>query len=109
MKKIQSLMSAAAITAVTALPVLAQQSAARVGNETALQMAQRIDACEGTSVSAAAFEQSGDVLRVSCVRGGANGIEGSLSAGSGVALGLGAVAIIAVAAGGSSSSTTTTN
>ena len=117
MKRIQALISATAIAAVTAVPVLAQQGTTRIGGETALQMAERIDACNGSRIVDANFVQSdtqpmtkyssGETqLRVTCV----DGVAGGLGSGGALALGLGVVALIAVAAAsGSDSSSSTTN
>jgi hypothetical protein len=89
----------------TALPAVAQQTAVRQGNETAMEMASRINACGG-AFSSANFSNGGQILEVQCV-GGA-GLEGGLG---GAAAG-GAATVVAVAvlaSGGSSSSTTTTS
>lgn len=103
MKKIQTLISASAIAAVTALPVFAQQATARMANETALEMAQRIDACEGSGVADADFVQEGTRLRVTCV----DGVSGGLGTGGAIALGVGVVALIAIVASDSDSSSGT--
>jgi hypothetical protein len=89
----------------TALPAVAQQTAVRQGNETAMEMASRINACGG-AFSSANFSNGGQLLEVQCI-GGA-GLEGGLGgAAAAGAVGVG-VAVIAIASGGSSSSTTTT-
>lgn len=111
MSKIHALVSAATILAATAFPVMAQQPANRIGDETARQMAERLDACEdGLTISDASFEEDGSRLRVVCARGaGVDGLSGSLGAGAAIAAGVGVIALIALAADGSGSSTPSTN
>jgi len=113
MKQIHALISAAAIAAVTALPVFAQQTpqyttTLRAG-DSALSIAQRVGACGQSDIGSASFDTD-SLVRVTCRGGGMAGAEG-LSGGLGAAAaGIGAVALIALAADsdGSGSTTTTT-
>lgn len=78
-----------------ATPLLAQQ-------ETPMQMAQRVDACDGREVVSARMSDS-DTLAVTCAGGGGTG-GGGLAA---PVIGLGVLAVAAAAfSGGSSSSDT---
>ena len=90
----------------TALPAVAQQTYARQGNETALEMANRIGACDQSGISAASFFENGTRLRVACIGGaGLDGGLGAAAAGGAATI----VAVAVLASGGSSSSTTTTS
>ena len=80
---------------IVATPLLAQQ-------ETPMQMAQRVDACDGREVVSARMSDS-NTLAVTCAGGGGMG-GGGLAA---PAIGLGVLAVAAAAfSGGSSSSDT---
>jgi len=94
---------AAALTA--ALPSVAQQSAARQGNETAMGMAARIGVCDGAGIESARFDETESTLRVICA-GEAVGMEGGLGAGGAIVAVLAIVAIVAAASGGGGSSST---
>jgi hypothetical protein len=89
----------------TALPAVAQQTVVRQGDETAMEMASRINACGG-AFSSANFSNGGQLLEVQCI-GGA-GLEGGLNGAAAAGAVAAGVAVIAIASGGSSSSTTTT-
>jgi len=115
MKKFQVLISATAIVVLTAVPVLAQFATDRIGNETALQMAERVDACDGSKIVDASFVENDTQsitmtkynpevqLRVTCVAG----MAGGLGSGGAIALGIGAIALIAVLASDSNSTSST--
>ena len=115
MKQFQVLISATAIVVLTALPVLAQFATTRIGGETALQMAKRVDACDGSRIVDASFVEndtqsiskynSAVQLRVTCV----DGMAGGLGAGAvaGIAATVIAIAIVASSGGGSSTPSTT--
>lgn len=110
MKKIQTLISAGAVAAVTALPVFAQQTAAqyttnRMGNETAMDIAQRVGACSESRIATASFD-SDSLIRVTCA--GAGGLDGGLSTGAAIGGAVAAVALIGLSSDGSGSTTTTT-
>jgi hypothetical protein len=96
--------------------------------ETAMEFAQRIDACNGAEIVSAALNASRTEVRVQCPQaagsgasaagqtaagqtaaGAAAGMTGGLGTAGTVAIGATAVAGIAVALSGSSSSTTGTN
>jgi len=93
----------------TALPAVAQQTAVRQGNETAMEMASRINACGG-AISSANFSNGGQLLKVQCI-GGAAGLEGGLGVAAAAGGAAAIIAVVAIASGDddSSSSTTTTN
>ncbi|MBZ0122825.1 MAG: hypothetical protein K8F31_02965 [Roseovarius sp.] len=106
----------AAVTGV-AMPLAAaaqqQVSTPPLPGETALQYAQRINACNGASILGADFTEGGTMLQVQCPATGTTGDTSGMSGGLG-----GAVASVAVVialfslAGGSGSytpSTTSTN
>ena len=113
MKQFQVLISATAIVVLSAVPVVAQFATTRIGNETALQMAERVDACDGSRIVDANFVESDTQpmtkynsqvqLRVTCVAG----MAGGLGSGGAIALGIGAIALIAVLASDSDSSSST--
>jgi hypothetical protein len=112
MKKIQTLISAGAVAAVTAFPVFAQQATAqyttnRMGNETAMSIAQRVGACSDAGIAAADFD-SDSLIRVTCADRDAGGLEGGLGTGAAIGGALAAVALISLASDGSGSTTTTT-
>jgi hypothetical protein len=67
MKKI-TLSAVALVTGLaTALPAVAQDQLVRQGDETAMEMAQRVDACDGAAISDAEFFDNGTTrLRVQC-------------------------------------------
>lgn len=106
MKKFGTIIFAAIIGASSIFPVAAD-AAERLPGETALEMANRINACNGAGVLGAQFTDGGSLLEVTC-RGGA-ALSGGLGTAGAVALGVVVVAVIAAAAsGGGSSSTTST-
>ena len=103
---------AIAASVLLAVPATAQVNTGvpPVAGETALQYAQRINACGGASVESATFTQNRTRLSVRCPQTTTtsnNGMSGGL--GTAIALGAGMVLIIAGAAGDSSSTVTTTN
>ncbi|MGR3462107.1 MAG: hypothetical protein ACU0AX_09480 [Roseovarius sp.] len=104
MKKVTGSALALVAALATALPAVAQQSAVRQGNETAMEMAARIGVCGGAGINTARFSGSGDTLRVRCANAPA-GMEGGLGGGALLA-GLVVVAVVAAASGGSGSSST---
>ncbi|MFO8127882.1 hypothetical protein [Yoonia sp.] len=109
MKKIQTLISAGAVAAVTALPVFAQQAnytTTRMGDESAEQIAQRVGACGEAGITAANFDTD-ELIRVRCA-GGAGGLEGGLGTGAAIGGAIAAVALIGLASDGSDTTTTTT-
>jgi hypothetical protein len=89
----------------TALPAIAQQSAVRQGNETAMEMATRLGVCRGAGIETARFGGAGDTLRVRCVNATA-GMEGGLGGGGAILAGLVVVAIVAAASGDGGGSST---
>ncbi|WP_296762248.1 hypothetical protein [Sediminimonas sp.] len=92
---------------VTAAPAVAQDTFARQGNETAMEMAMRIGACGGQGINNAEFVENGVTrLQVQCP-GGIAGMDGGLGGGGAAAVGLLFVAAVAGASG--SSGTTGTN
>lgn len=110
----KTLTSTFAVTAalLMAVPATAQVSTGLppVAGETALQYAQRINACDGAGVVDATFTQNRTRLSVQCPQAtatGNNGMSGGL--GTAIALGAGIVLIVAGAAGDSSSTVSTTN
>lgn len=112
MKKISFPAIAVAIGLAGATPAVAQDQLLRQGNETAMQMAQRVDACDGAAISDAEFvEDGGTVLRVECGSGavamdGAFGLAGGLGGNAPL---IGSAAVLAAAIAASSSSSTTNN
>lgn len=104
---------AIAASVLMAVPATAQVNTGvpPVAGETALQYAQRINACGGAGVESATFTQNRTRLSVRCPQQGANTSNNGMSGGLGtaIALGAGMVLIIAGAAGDSSSTVTTTN
>ncbi|PKQ12452.1 MAG: hypothetical protein CVT70_08855 [Alphaproteobacteria bacterium HGW-Alphaproteobacteria-1] len=111
MTKFGTIMLATIFGVTSAVSVAAQGAVVRQGNETALQMANRIGACaDGSAILDANYAQNGTLLQVRCA-----GVGGDLSGGLGtagaVALGVIGIAVVAAAAsgGGGSSSTTGTN
>ncbi|MAU53449.1 MAG: hypothetical protein CMN17_14025 [Roseovarius sp.] len=110
MKKFGTFIFAAIIGASSIMPAMAQNGATRIGNESALEMANRINACNGAGVVSAQFTDGGTLLEVTCRNAAAGDLSGGLGTAGAVALGTVVVAVIAAAAsGGGSSSTTTTN
>lgn len=105
MKKFGTIALASVIAVSSAVSVAAQATAVRQGNETALQMANRIGACDTSGgITSAAYTDAGSMLRVTCVGGG---LSGGLSTGGAIALGVVTVALIAAAASGGSSGSST--
>lgn len=80
-----------------ATPLLAQQ-------ETPMQMAQRVDACDGREVVSARMSDS-DTLAVTCAGAGGGGTGGGGLAAPAIGLGVLAVAAAAFSGGSSSSDT----
>jgi len=112
MKAIANTLLAAAIGVTMPLAAMAQQqvSTPPLEGETALQYAQRINACNGDSILGADFTSGGTMLQVQCPAAGGASNTAGLSGGLG-----GAVASVAVVvalfslAGGSSSYSTSTS
>lgn len=122
MKRIVTMVSAISMSV-----ALAGGAVAQAGNtplqpgETAMEFAQRIDACNGAEIINAAFNDARTEVRVQCPRAaGADGsaagqatagMTGGLGTTGAIAIGIAAAAGLAAAAsgGGGSSSTTTTN
>jgi hypothetical protein len=88
----------------TSLPAVAQQGAAPLPGETAMEMAVRVNACDDAGIVGAQFIEGGNTLQVQC-GSGVSGMEGGLGA-TGAAAAAGLV-LVAVALGGDSSSGTT--
>ncbi|MBC7164947.1 MAG: hypothetical protein H5U15_08105 [Roseovarius sp.] len=109
MNKFGTLALASIVAVTSVLPVAAQVAYERVGNETALEMAQRTGICgPNGSPASASFIANGAQLRAVCTAQPGAALAGGLNAGA-VAAGVVAVALVAAAAsGGGSSSTTTT-
>ena len=112
MKKFAFSAIALATGLATAMPAVAQDPLARQGDETAMEMAMRVDACSGAGITSAEFVENGTTqLRVQCA-GGAMATDGTVA---GMTGGLGgsapwiafAVLAGAVAAGSGGSSTGT--
>jgi len=86
----------AALALVTGLSIStsanAQQTVVRLGDETAIQMANRIAACRQPGIAGARYTDGGRMLRVRCV-GGAAGVDG-MAGGLGAGVAAGVVAII---------------
>ncbi|MBC7133187.1 MAG: hypothetical protein H5U16_08795 [Roseovarius sp.] len=102
----------AAVLAVTSTAaVAAPGSVVRQGNETALELANRIGACGSAGIAGANYAEGGTVLQVQCAGAAGGDLSGGLGTGGAVAAGVVSVALIAAAAsgGGSSSSTTSTS
>ena len=109
---IMKIFTVAALTLVTGLSIStsanAQQTFARLVDEEAIQMANRIGACaqrEIPGIASARFTDGGSILRVRCV-GGVAGTDG-MAGGLGTGVAAGAVALIAVAALASDGDSTT--
>jgi len=121
MKTIGRMAFVAAACAGLAQPAMAQQQVTTPvqPGETALEFAQRIDACSGGEIVSAEFLQGRTLMQATCRQPagidtaqagqgaqGAQGMAGGLGAGA-AAAGLG-VAMFALAAGDDSTTTTTT-
>lgn len=110
MKKLTIFASAISMSAALASGAAAQGTALLPG-ETALQFAQRVDACGGAGINSAAFNEDRTEVRVRCaqVAGGTDGMTGGLGTTGGVIVAvLGAAAVAAAASGGGGSSTSST-
>jgi len=93
-----------------AMPATAQEAVVRQGDETARDMAIRIDACDGAGVVTAEFietvEADGIRLRVECAAGAAlnvNNMTGGLATGGAIAAGV--LFLVIVGGAGASSGT----
>jgi Zn-dependent protease len=106
---IMKIFTVAALALVTGLSIStsanAQQTVVRLGDETAIQMANRIAACRQPGIAGARYTDGGRMLRVRCV-GGAAGVDG-MAGGLGAGVAAGVVAIIVAAALGSDGDSTT--
>ena len=112
MKAIANTLMAVVMGAAMPLAAAAQQqvSTPPVAGETALQYAQRINACNGASVIGADFTSGGTMLQVQCPAAGNATNTSGLSGGLGGALASTAVVVALFSlAGGSSSYSSTTS
>lgn len=104
MKKFARPMIGIVMSATLSLPAIAQQSATRLPDETAIEMATRIRVCDDRNIESARFDETESALQVRCEDD--DGMAGGLGAG-GVAVGaLALVAIVAAASGGGGGSST---
>ena len=113
MKKISFPAIAVATGLVGVLPAVAQDQLLRQGDETAMEMAQRVGACDGAGISDAEFVQDGGtVLRVECASGAVamNGAFAGMAGGLGGSAPLiGSAAVLAAAVAASDSTGSTPN
>lgn len=122
MKRFATAVAAMSMSLALAGGAAAQQAGATPlqPGETAMEFAQRIDACNGAEIVSAAFNEARTEVRVQCLQSAAAdgsaagqataGMSGGLGTTGTIAIGIAvAVGLAAAAGGGGSSSTTTTN
>ncbi len=112
MKAIANTLMAVVMGAAMPLAAVAQQqvSTPPLEGETALQYAQRINACNGASVIGADFTSGGTMLQVQCPAAGTASNTSGLSGGLGGAVASAAVVVALFSlAGGSSTYSSTTS
>lgn len=112
MKRISNTLLAAVACVAMPLAAVAQQQVTTppLPGETALDYAQRIDACNGATVLGADFIDGGTLLQVQCPAAGATTDTAGMSGGLGAAAASAAIviALFALAGGSSTYSTTST-
>jgi len=121
MKSIATIVSAVSMSVALVGGAAAQATQPLQPGETAMEFAQRIDACKGAEIVGAAFNDARTEVRVQCSQtAAAEGTTGAAGAVAGMSGGLGtlgtvtigiaaAAGLAAALGGGGSSSTTTTN
>jgi len=113
MNAIANTLLAAVVGVTMPLAAVAQQqvSTPPIEGETAVQYAQRINACNGANILGADFTQGGTMLQVQCPAAGTAGNTAGLSGGLGGAVASVAVvvALFSLAGGSSTYSSTATN